>query len=262
MLSSHEWRLYFENNSQALLQIPWEAGPELTEIESAAIATSLAEFQRGENSEGSHLLQYAREYADRAGDQDYVQAVRLFIAEEQRHARDLGRFLTLNGIPLVTTTFTDRVFRRLRHLFGGLEISIGVLITAEIIAKVYYAALKDATESRILKRLCEQILRDEIKHVEFQAEQLALLRKDRRPSLMSCTAGLQRFLFWGTCFVVWVFHRKALKRGGLSFKGFWRWCWTEFNQALEIMAPDARTRIVREPTHARHRQRSLESASR
>src|SRR5258706_385192 len=94
-----------------------------------------------------------------AGDYEYIEAIRLFIAEEQRHARDLAHFLQINEIPLVKTTFTDGVFRRLRQILGNLEISIAVLITAEIIAIVYYTALRDATNSQVLQTLCKQILK-------------------------------------------------------------------------------------------------------
>jgi hypothetical protein len=238
MQSSLAWQLYFEENARALLDIPWHLGAELTPDETAAIAQSLKEFQAGESSEGKHLFRNAQEYAERTGDAEYVPAIRLFIAEEQRHARDLARFLTLNGIPLVFTTFTDRVFRKLRHLFGGLEISIAVLITAEIIAKVYYAVLREATQSAILQRLCDQILRDELKHVQFQAEQLAKLRLGcgwfRRTSKMGC----QKFLYLGTTMVVWLFHRKAIRRGGLSPRGWWRACWREFDEAFAVPVPN------------------------
>ena len=232
MLSSNEWRLYYEENARSLLDIPWDRGPELTAEEVAAIAQSLREFQAGESSEGKHLFRHSQEYARRTGDHEYVEAIRLFIAEEQRHARDLGRFLTLNGISLVRTTFADRVFRGLRHLIGGLEISIGVLVTAEIIAKVYYAVLQLATQSIILRRLCDQILRDEFKHVEFQSEQLARLRQNRGWLGMACTMGVQRFLYFGTVLVVWLLHRKVIRRGGLSLVGWWRSCWCEFNSAF------------------------------
>jgi hypothetical protein len=232
MPSSPEWRRYFEENARSLLDIPWHLGPELTPDETAAIAQSLKEFQAGESSEGKYLLRYAQEYSECTGDQEYVPAIRLFIGEEQRHARDLARFLALNDIPLVPTTFTDRVFRRLRHLFGGLEISVAVLITAEVIAKVYYAALQHATQSVILRKLCDQILRDELKHVQFQAEQLAKLRLGRRLLGRTATMGLQRFLYLGTMLVVWFFHRKAIRLGGLSVLDWWRSCWREFRQAF------------------------------
>jgi rubrerythrin len=242
MRTSHDWRLYFEENARALLDIPWQLGPELTPDEKAAIGRSLQEFQAGESSEGKHLLKYAQQYAERTGDHEYVPAIRLFIAEEQRHARDLGRFLKLNGIPLVRTTFTDRVFRRLRHLFGGLEISIAVLITAEIIAEVYYAVLREATQSLILRRLCDQILRDERQHVRFQAEQLARLRRVRRPLALRLTMAVQRFLYVGTTIVVWFFHRNAIRRGGLGARGWWRYCWQKFNEASAVAAecPESR----------------------
>jgi rubrerythrin len=232
MPSSTEWKSYYQQNAQSLLEIPWHLGAELTPEEKIAVSQSVKEFQAGENSEGKHLYQDAQKYSEQTGDQDYVAAIKMFIAEEQRHARDLARFLTLNKIPLVKTTFTDVVFRKLRHLFGGLEISIAVLITAEIIAKVYYAALREATKSKILIGLCDQILRDEVKHVQFQSEQLSKLRSKRNYLGLIWTMGLQRFLFFGTVFVVWLFHRKVFLRGSFSFQRYWQTCWREFNEAF------------------------------
>jgi hypothetical protein len=237
MPTSLEWRRYFEANARSLLEIPWHIGAELTPQEIGAIAQSLKEFQAGESSEGKHLYHNAQVYADRTGDREYVGAIRLFIAEEQRHARDLGRFLRLNAIPLVKTTFTDRVFRRLRSLVGGLEVSVGVLITAEIIAKVYYAVLREATQSTILRRLCDQILSDELRHVQFQAEQLAALRAKRNWLAMVITMLMQRFLYLGTTLVVWFFHRTVIRRGGLSFAAWNRSCWRVFNSAFAAGAP-------------------------
>lgn len=236
MRSSREWLDYFERNAESLLEIPWERGAELTEPEAADIAQSLKEFQAGENSEGKHLFRYSQDYASRSGDVDYVPAIRLFIAEEQRHARDLGRFLTLNHIPLVRTTFPDRVFRRLRNLCGGLEVSIRVLITAEIIAQVYYAVLREATQSVILRRLCDQILGDEEQHVAFQSQQLRKLCAGRHWLGRAVTHGLQRFLYFGTVLVVWLFHRRAIRRGGLSIGGWWQSCWQHFNRAFALPA--------------------------
>jgi rubrerythrin len=221
MRTSAEWKKYYEENARSLLEIPWQIGYELTADERKAIASSVQDFQAGESSEGRHLFQYAKNYAQQTGDYEYIQAIRLFIAEEQRHARDLARFLQINRIPLVKTTFTDDVFRHLRQLLGNLEMSIAVLITAEIIAKVYYAALRDATNSQVLQTLCKQILQDEVRHVEFQAERLGILRVNRNWLLLTMTNALQRFLFWGTCLVVWRFHRKVFLKGGYSFIGYW-----------------------------------------
>ena len=99
--------------------------------------------------------------------------------------------MDLNRIPRVRRGWTDSVFRWLRNVVGTLEISIGVLVTAEIIAKVYYPALREASGSVVLRAICDQIIRDERKHVEFQTEQLAGLRigRSRRGNRRRCAIG-------------------------------------------------------------------------
>jgi hypothetical protein len=228
MSDSRNWRLHFEQNARSLLEIPWALGPELSRDELDAVAASLQEFQAGEYSEGRHLYEFARDYAARTGDYEYLKAIRLFIGEEQRHALQLARFLTINGIPLVDTTFADRVFRRLRTLISTLEISIAVLVTAELIAKVYYSVLREATESRILRRLCDQILSDEDAHVRFQCGHLAALRANRAPIAMALTMALQRLLYAGTVLLVGWTHRPVIRRGGMTRRDWWRYCWWEF----------------------------------
>src|SRR5690242_9754293 len=178
-MNSGDWRRYFEQNARGLRVIPWEIGADLSADERDAITTSVQEFQAGESSEGRHLYNAARAYARRTGDYEYLRAIRLFIAEEQRHALCLGRVLAINGIPLVDTTFADQVFRRLRTAIDSLELSIAVLVTAELIAKAYYAALREATRSRVLRALCDQILSDEQAHVSFQIGHLGILRTNR-----------------------------------------------------------------------------------
>ena len=232
--SSHEWVVYFRMNRSRLLSIPWSLGAELGAAERAAITSSIQAFQLGESSEGRNLMRYARGWAACSGDSDYVEAIALLIAEEQRHARDLGRFMELNGIPRIRRRWTDSVFRRLRNFVGTLEISIAVLVTAEIIAKVYYAALREASESKMLRRICDQILRDEARHVQFQTEQLARLRRERAAPLLWATLALHRLLFLGATLVVAWSHRSVLCRGGLGFGRFCRACLGEF--AADVLA--------------------------
>jgi len=234
MQTSSEWLQHFKLNQRGLLAIPWDFGAELGAEERSAVARSIAEFQRGESSEGHHLMRYAEFYARATGDADYAQAIRLFIAEEQRHARDLERFLQINSLPLARTTLADGVFRRLRNLFGTLEMSISILILAEIIAQVYYKALTEATESQILGRLCEQILRDEDHHVRFQAEQLGKLRARRGRVLYAATLLVQRLVFLCICGVVWTFHGRVLRRGRYGLADFWGSAWHHFRSAFLI----------------------------
>jgi hypothetical protein len=234
--SSGNWRAYFLKNAASLHVIPWERGAELTPEEIKIIAESVQIFQIGESSEGCHLLDRAQGFAQRANDPEYVEAVKLFIREEQRHGRDLGRLLTLAGVPLLKKAFTDNVFRWLRHR-AGLEVSIAVVLVAEAIANVYYAALHDVTRSEVLRILCQQILRDEVEHVSFQSERLAILRRGRLRVFVLIANGLHRFLYGGTLLVVWWKHGPTMRAGGVGFRRFWWSAWRELNVALRQMDP-------------------------
>lgn len=239
-IASQRWLAYFLQNRDKLLDVPWERSAEVTEEEVKTIRRSIQGFQLGESSEGRHLMQCAREYAEEHCDPDYREGVELFIKEEQRHARDLGRFMESAGIPRIKKTWPDTVFRRLRHA-ADLEVSISVLVTAEIIAKVYYPALRTATSSMMLRTICDQIVHDETPHVEFQAERLAILRMSCGPISLAIRHCLQRFLFWGTCLVVWYKHGRAMRAGGLTFVLYVRRCLEEFSEALRAMDPRRQT---------------------
>ncbi len=234
--TSDQWRDYFHKNAATLLSIPWEISVTFNDVEKTAVAASMQEFQLGESSEGRHFQGLAKEYSQLTGDNSYVYALRLFIAEEHRHARDLGRVMDLAGIARIGHTWPDAVFRWLRHR-AGLELSIGVLVTAEIIAKVYYIALRDATASPVLRRLCEQILSDEVQHVRFQCERLAIIRARRSRSTVWLKGALQRWFFGGTSWVVWWKHRHALRAGGFSLRGFRKACRSEMSAAVYLMNP-------------------------
>jgi len=233
---SEFWEGWFRRSLDNPPEVPWERAVKLTESERTTICSSVQEFQLGEQSEGRHLKRAARDYAQRSGDAAYSRAVELFIREEQHHAALLGRFMDLAGIERVRHTFVDSVFRRLRR-FAGLETSICVLLTAEVIAKVYYRALLAATASAALRAICRRILQDEAHHVEFQSERLAILRRNRSRWRIAAAVAAQRLLFAGSVAVVWLRHRPVLRSGNDSFPACWRDCHREFRESLVLMDP-------------------------
>ena len=243
--TSAQWREYFRRNAAALMRIPWEFGVGLNADERHAIAVSMQEFQLGESSDGYHFLHAAREYAARSGDALYVHALRRLIAEEQRHGRDLGRVLDLAGIERIRRAWADTVFRWLRRQ-AGLELSISILVTAEIIAQVYYIALRDATGSIVLRALCNQILRDEDEHVRFQCERLAILRIANGGWKVTLKLLLQHLFFTGTCLVFWLKHSPVMRAGGFGFLGFCRAGHRQLRVALCLMDP-RRYRLQQSP---------------
>ncbi len=232
------WYAHFRRNREKLPEVPWHLGPEIDEEEREAIASSIRAFQLGESSDGAHLLRYAQVDGARCEDPIYGEVTRFFIAEEQRHAADLARFMDRNAIALARRNWTDAVFRALRNLFRTLEGAIAVLVTAEIIAKVYYRALYRATRSRMLRRVCVRILADERAHVTFQTQQLARLRRGRHPLALAVTRACQWTLFFAAVLVVWISHARVLRRGRHPFRRYWAACWREF--AVDSAAMDPR----------------------
>jgi hypothetical protein len=73
------------------------------------------------------------------------------------------------GGRLIEKQWTNSVFRRLRFLVN-LEFAIQVLLTAELIAEVYYGTLYLRTKDSAVRTVAQKILRDEMKHLEFQRQ--------------------------------------------------------------------------------------------
>ncbi|MBN9118402.1 MAG: ferritin-like domain-containing protein [Planctomycetes bacterium] len=237
--TSAEWIAYFRANADNLLDIPWETGAGVTPEELAEIVSSLSAWQLGETSDGSRLVRTAEKHAAKFNDPAFVDLIRLFIAEEQRHGETLGLFLDAAGVPRARRDLGDSLFRVFRHFLMRMEVWATVVVIIEVHAMLYYAAIRRATRSAVLRRICEQILRDEVPHIRFQCERLAIIRRGRNRVLMGLTAAAQRVLFVGITAAVWIGHRRALRAGGFTFRRFWRNAWAQMGRAWQVMNPKA-----------------------
>lgn len=226
------WVEYFERNRARLLTIPWKNKGSLTPQELQTISDSIRIFQLGESSEGRHLIRVAELYAIRSREQALVLAIKLFIAEEQRHAADLARFMSDQGIALARKQWTDTVFRTLRR-FWNLEVSVSVLLTAELVAKVYYKALQNATASPVLIQICRQLLRDEAAHVRFHTKILGLTRVNRASWMIRCQNLFYKLFHICTLLVVWREHQNVFKAGNYPFNLYWKCSQLHFCQAMK-----------------------------
>lgn len=224
------WKEYFELNQTHFAHISFSKTDLFCVQEQKLYTSSLQQFQRGEHSEGKHLLRYAQQY----GDPCYTEAIKLFIKEEQNHALVLGRFLDKHGIPRIKDHWVDGVFRFMRQL-SGIENTITVLLVAEIISKVYYRALQKATSSELLQAICEQILKDEEKHLHFQCTTLKIMQSDSNKISKFLKAVYIKTVLTGTIVVVWKYHHIVLKNGGHSFLSFYRQNHQILTELLEMI---------------------------
>jgi hypothetical protein len=214
--TSKAWHAYFESNVGAYDDLPWLCSYRLSGQERRTIQKSIQQFQLGEGAEGRRLLKRGAAWAARSGDAFFVDVLSLFIKEEQRHSRQLLRFMEREGIPSLGGHWVDNVFRRIRVL-AGLELELRVLVTAEVIAVPYYRALSRATRSELLAAISDRILEDEAAHLRFQRSMLARLGATRAPGLRCMVWQAHRLFLVGTCCVVWAEHRGVFRAAGYTF---------------------------------------------
>jgi hypothetical protein len=231
--TSWEWSCYFLSNTTRHQQVEWAPLEPLTQQEQHAVVRSIQIFQLGESGEGRHFLRCAEREAERSGDWMYLRALRMFLHEEHRHAAYLGEVLQASKVPTLEQNWTDGIFRWLRHR-AGLELTIMVLLTAELIAQVYYQALRDATTNQRLRQICRIVLRDEQSHVRFQAERLALLRASHSRVRRWLARCFEHSLFLPTITVVWFTHRSVFRAAGMSWSRYWSKLWRCFGRSQTI----------------------------
>jgi hypothetical protein len=221
MNTSYKWVLHFTQNLKQQ-RIDWNIAPRITTAEKAAIVRSLQAWQLGETSDGSQLLYAATKYALAIGDPAYMDAIALFIKEEQKHGNNLGRYLDNIGEQRIQRNWGDSLFRVARHINTSMEWFTLAVITVENAAQVYYQCLKDATGCPLLKQVCTDILIDEARHIDFQTERMNIIYNSKAISVKWPRKLFYMLFYFATILTVWMAHRKVFKAGGNSFKRYMR----------------------------------------
>ncbi|WP_410568657.1 ferritin-like domain-containing protein [Amycolatopsis sp. cmx-4-61] len=200
---------------------PWERGANLH----PDVAKSVQRFQIGEAGDGANLI------AKAAGDGTYLAAVRLFVAEEQNHARMLAELLAAAGVGTLGRHWTDTVFVRLRRALG-LRLELMVLLIAEVVALRYYRALRDGAGDPLAAQVAARILADEERHVPFHCHRLELAFRTMNHPARAALFGAWRVLLLGVAITVAVDHGAALRRLGVGRLVFVADVLTAFEAAL------------------------------
>lgn len=221
------WLKYFENNKKNQLVIPKDTY-ELSQAERERISASIQSFQLGESSEGNVLRAQAKVQSLMTGEPCYSEAIEHLIREENLHSSYLGQFMRQHSIPKIKQGWNDKIFRCLRTL-AGIELSSRVLVTAEVIAMTYYECLGQATQSPVLRMICERMCAEEKAHVDFQMYQIHKMNFQKH-ALQSSLANILHFALLLFTFVpVWLEHQRVLKIQ-YSFSSFVKKVWHDFQE--------------------------------
>lgn len=158
-----EWLNFFERRRGRRLPDPEpsEAYAELPE----SLARSLAIFQLGESGGGT-IVEQARQSGIRSIDDNYADAMHLFVKEENRHADILAICVRMLGGSLIQENWTAKLFVGSRRLIG-LRLKVLVLLAAEVVGLCYYHLLAARLPSGQIKSLLAQLVNDERAHLQF-----------------------------------------------------------------------------------------------
>lgn len=231
MNTSTKWVKHFtENLTQQ--EIDWTRKPAITAAEKKIILHSLQAWQLGETSDGSGLLSAATKYAITIGEPAYIDAIALFIKEEQQHGNNLGRYLDGMGECRIRRNWGDTLFRKVRHMNTSMEWWTLAVITVESTAQVFYQSLKDATNCLLLKQVCTDILIDEAYHIDFQTERMNIIYNSKYPAFKWLRSKVYRLFYFAVVLTVWLAHKNVFKAGGNGFKRYWRKMTLKYKKTL------------------------------
>ncbi len=96
-LKNYDWAAYFGRNARRKLLVEFTAENYLTEQERKLIFPSIRMFQAREASDGKHLMKTVERYVKKSRDEAYLEAMKWFIAEENRHSDYLTKYMEYYG---------------------------------------------------------------------------------------------------------------------------------------------------------------------
>jgi hypothetical protein len=201
--------------------------PQLARVP-ASVARSLAIFQLGESGGGT-VIDQARRSSLPSLDDDYVEAVALFVEEEHRHAELLACCVRALRGHLVANNWTARLFVFGRRLIG-LRLKIMVLLAAEVVGICYYQLLAGGLPESELKSVLREIVTDEKAHLKFHCDFLRTqMTTEAHRRIFVIT---WRILMLVAALVVVVDHRAAIRDLDIPLMRVWK-RWSLYSRRAE-----------------------------
>ncbi len=224
------WLKYFETNKIKRSVHNWSGKPSIELALRDPLIRTLQRFQIGETGDGNHL----RNYAKTTGDDAYMMCIDMFVKEEQEHARLLAQVIQSMEGNLLQWHWSDVAFVSLRRLLG-LKTEILVLYIAEIIGKSFYRVVRDNCADSDLSELFDQIVHDELGHLEFHCQYLVTRLGGLSGAVKSIVIFGWAFLFYSACCVFIIDNKNALAKLKMPMLSFLKECSNIFIASAERM---------------------------
>ena len=222
-----KWRSWFASRAYRQLPDPFADEPQLASVPQS-VARSLAIFQLGESGGGTIVEEVRHSRLD-AIDDNYAEAMALFVDEEHHHAELLACGVRMLGGELIRKNWTARLFVFGRRLMG-LRLKVTVLLVAEVVGICYYHLLASRLPESQLRSMLNKLVEDELSHLDFHC---AFLRtQTATPARLALFKFVWRMLSRAAAAVVMVDHHRALRDLGISPRAAWR-RWMSFSRHAE-----------------------------
>ena len=226
-----KWVTHFTSNRRRHdaieAMIDWEAPARLPTGVRAILVRSFQRFELGEGGDGLHLLRKAEGCGTAQRE-----ALRLLVAEEQKHSALFRRGLQHLGAGTLTNHWSDLIFTRLRRALG-LRTELALFLTAEAVAMPYFVVLARSGPDPVIRGIGTRIALDEEHHLAFQIAQL----RGGLAALTTPVRTLVLLLWWvvavGAATVVAIDHGSALRACGLPVRRYWGAALRSFRRAVE-----------------------------
>ena len=221
------WRDRFQSRADRPLA-PLDADLDYTRLP-RSLAHSLAVCQLGESGGGS-IVEQARRSRLSGIDDQYAEAVDLFVAEERRHASQLAVCVRIMGGQLIHSNWAARLFVFGRRLIG-LRFKVLVLLAAEVVGLCLYRLVATRLPPCQMRDTVVQLIGDKHSHMRFHCAFLE--SQAATPFSRALFKPLWRALFFVAGFVALIAHRRTLRDLSIELRDF-RDLWSHYRFATEI----------------------------
>ncbi|MGI9271431.1 MAG: hypothetical protein ACR2QT_06630 [Woeseiaceae bacterium] len=227
-----EWKTFFKRRADRSVPAAHEGHDHVSLP--ASLARSLAIFQLGESGGGT-IIEQARASGIAEIDDDYADAMALFVAEENRHADILANCVAAQGGELIQENWTARLFVGARRLIG-LRLKVIVLLAAEVVGICYYHLLSQQMPGCRTKSLLAELVRDETSHLYFHCQFLRTQTKSWWRQLLFKI--VWRLTMLAAAIAVMIDHRTAIRDMSLGYSSVWQ-RWMSYSRLAEQLVVDS-----------------------